>query len=443
MDAAFHLGVIVYAFFNHLPLVRGTLQASHRAELSFLHKKMQPFGSTLVPDTKNFESPPCSCSCCEVSRRLPDEISLPTNYLKCALPEGLAGSAVQTVEDDMGRVYTVANSCGSRGMDQASSDSAGGACKAVNPLLAATSETDYNRFCFYNCQPHSYEIGTVCVDYGPQEQLAAFDPDGNGKDINISPAIVTDNDVNAYVGIDKPEPAASAVVDVPPADIIHQIDNMKAQSNKIISAQHALQAAEDASRGSLHRFDTSAQGRTVTMSAELVTNGLGIDRGQQSSGTLGSIAGSVHGIFDSHSSLPSGSIASLSDSAASNVLARLSRISQDTITSSHERLQERGLYDDEQYTYAEDFADQPDVGARIYDGHGVADHGELFIPRALGSGLPGAVTPTPCAESKSCVDDMIAHTSILGRGWLEKARLASSEARGHAQDGHNSVGTTG
>lgn len=398
------------------------MQASHREEWRFLRTRKAPFIDNFVPDPAGYDETTCSCSCCEVTRRLPDEIKDPTNFLKCALPLGFAGSTLTRVKDELGNIYTEPKSCGRSGMRLSRLS----ACKPLSPLLSSTaSETDYNRFCFYNCQPHNYETGTICIEYSPQEQLAAFDIDGNGKDINLPPAIVVDATEDAYVGITKFQPYAAGVVDVPPADIDRQLDSISAQTKSSVAAQRALDADEASGAGTFGEFGTGVQIKNPTVTTDLLTGSLGVGGGQQSSkptdaGTLGGALGRL------------GNLESLSDSAASEILTRASSISRAATTAAQSRTQEPGLYEDAKYRDSE--SDQPNVGMNTYDGNGVVDHDVVSIPgRLRGNDLPKAATPMPCFESKSCAGKMITESSIYGNEWLTKTRDLSRNAAGNAE----------
>lgn len=109
----------------------------------------------------NVEYKECTCSCCEVAERTPEEIKIQSVYLKC----------VQKYSD-------VGGECPNK-------------CALSSNLVipAATSDKgiNYDRFCFYYCQPFDTEVSGPCLRQNSTEQLTASTSDGNGEDLHLPP----------------------------------------------------------------------------------------------------------------------------------------------------------------------------------------------------------------------------------------------------------------
>lgn len=173
-------------------------------------------GGKVVPSDSEFSVPPCTCDCCQVTRRRPDEVNDQSGaFLKCALNEPIPGDdTVQAIYDQSTQTgKLVSTACPSSGQFR------GGKCTlevgvnmdpgAGTDVLAATTEsgTDYNRFCFFQCQPFDFQIGHFCVPFNPSEASAASTKHGNGQDPGLHPQTGAIPAVTAQSPCPGPAPA--------------------------------------------------------------------------------------------------------------------------------------------------------------------------------------------------------------------------------------------
>eukprot|EP00747_Dinoflagellata_sp_TGD_P162624 gnl/TRDRNA2_/TRDRNA2_180432_c0_seq1.p1 gnl/TRDRNA2_/TRDRNA2_180432_c0~~gnl/TRDRNA2_/TRDRNA2_180432_c0_seq1.p1 ORF type:complete len:312 (+),score=61.45 gnl/TRDRNA2_/TRDRNA2_180432_c0_seq1:71-1006(+) len=162
-----------------------------------------------VPDSVDYNTEDCSCSCCEVIPRMPEEIVVPSVYLKCALETKSAGK-VPSVSSDTGTYQQEKAGCG-------------GSCIVRGGVLDASENevSDYNRFCFYQCQPYNYEVGNPCIGIDSEEKKKAQTKDQNAQDILVDPVVASesDNDQDAahvVVGGPPPPPPGPPSTTAPP-----------------------------------------------------------------------------------------------------------------------------------------------------------------------------------------------------------------------------------
>lgn len=115
---------------------------------------------------KNVDYSECTCSCCEVAKRTPEEIEIQSVYLKCA----------QKFTD-------VGNEYGRNGKECTRK------CAVTNNLVLPAGTSDkginYDRFCFYYCQPFDTEVTGPCVRQNATEQMVSSTSDGNGEDLHL------------------------------------------------------------------------------------------------------------------------------------------------------------------------------------------------------------------------------------------------------------------
>lgn len=113
--------------------------------------------------------------------------------LKCALNE--AGSNVpvlKTADSFNGDVQIGEETCTSS-LDEwrggvCTLDMMSGASPQPKVLDRTSNEgTDYNRFCFYECQPHDFTLGQMCVPMSSAELAQSETQDGNGQDVGMLP----------------------------------------------------------------------------------------------------------------------------------------------------------------------------------------------------------------------------------------------------------------
>lgn len=121
----------------------------------------QPMEMTSNPGP--LEIPDCACTCCQITVRKPAEIIDPTITLKCMLDEGSQANcpAKCTVKH--------------------------------NPVLRTELPSDiengldYNRYCFFQCQPKTDKISGPCGPLDKKDTKKAVSADGNGADANLPP----------------------------------------------------------------------------------------------------------------------------------------------------------------------------------------------------------------------------------------------------------------
>jgi len=106
----------------------------------------------------------CACSCCQITSRKPQEIIDPRITLKCMLNEMSPQGCPATC--------TVKH----------------------NPVLQTEIPSeienglDYNRFCFFQCQPKSDKLSGPCGPiHSAKDEKKAVSKDGNGADANLPP----------------------------------------------------------------------------------------------------------------------------------------------------------------------------------------------------------------------------------------------------------------
>lgn len=152
MRADFALSVVTVLFLDQAGAV---LKGSFVATL--LNAAKQNPEEALGGDVEFSE---CSCSCCEVAERSPEEIKIQSIYLKCA------------------HKYTDVNSCGHK-------------CQVTNNIVLPAGTSDkginYDRFCFYYCQPFDTEVTGPCIRQNGTEQIKAGTKSGNGEDLDLPP----------------------------------------------------------------------------------------------------------------------------------------------------------------------------------------------------------------------------------------------------------------
>lgn len=118
------------------------------------------------PDASQLQVPQCTCGCCHVTYRTPDEMGQGgTVFLKCAVDEVQSqGSAVAVSKDLNGKVRTSALSCQSScHAPEDKSDQPNTTKTAAAAGVKEESTMDYNRYCFYNCRPYDFTVGNICV----------------------------------------------------------------------------------------------------------------------------------------------------------------------------------------------------------------------------------------------------------------------------------------
>jgi len=102
----------------------------------------------------------CSCNCCEVAERTPEEIKIQSVWLKCALK------------------FTDVDSC---------SEKCAVGSNLVLPAGTSDKGINYDRFCFYYCQPFDTAPSGPCIEQNATEQVKAATSDGNGEDLHLPP----------------------------------------------------------------------------------------------------------------------------------------------------------------------------------------------------------------------------------------------------------------
>merc|ERR1719195_228392 len=132
--------------------------------------------------------PTCSCDCCRVARREPDEMHDGTGaFLKCAVNEAAGDGDELTGEPGSDGSLTVSQTscptttgwkdgfCTLEGVD--------------NVVLEASPDgEDYNNFCFYSCQPYTFALGDPCVTLSRNERPSQQTDGGNGQDVGLAPS---------------------------------------------------------------------------------------------------------------------------------------------------------------------------------------------------------------------------------------------------------------
>lgn len=103
----------------------------------------------------------CTCSCCEVSERTPEEIEDQAIYLKCA-------QKFTDVGEECTRKCAITNNL-------------------VLPAGTSDKGINYDRFCFYYCQPFDSAVTGPCVRQNAAEASKTAIDDGNGQDTHLSP----------------------------------------------------------------------------------------------------------------------------------------------------------------------------------------------------------------------------------------------------------------
>lgn len=144
-----------------------------------------------LPDREAYSLPACSCDCCHVTQRGPEEIHDVTGaYLKCEATEvdsDEAANQLSATKAVDGSVSVEPTTCPLKGDWQGRSCTLEGKPKTV--LAVAEEGTDYNNFCFFECQPYTFALGDPCVPLDRQERRAMRAPDGGGKDAGLKPEL--------------------------------------------------------------------------------------------------------------------------------------------------------------------------------------------------------------------------------------------------------------
>jgi len=127
------------------------------------------------PDASTLEVPDCTCGCCHVTYRTPDEVAQGgTVFLKCALDEVQSeGKAISSSADLNGKVSTQALSCQESCSPTLAKDAQPDATQAANDETGGESNAspiDYNRYCFYNCRPYDFTVGNICVSLTSEQK---------------------------------------------------------------------------------------------------------------------------------------------------------------------------------------------------------------------------------------------------------------------------------
>jgi hypothetical protein len=146
-------------------------------------------------------------------RREPHEISNPSVFLKCAsayADDGYGGNP-------HGDVIIASSDAVSGTTGTKSLDCPGKCALPENSSLTSSDAdgTEYNRFCFYGCQPYDFTIGGFCVELDEHEVDDVASKDGNGKDPLLNPVIASNTPADAVHGLAAAE-ARSAKPTAPP-----------------------------------------------------------------------------------------------------------------------------------------------------------------------------------------------------------------------------------
>jgi len=157
-------------------LVLGVLRPAVAAVTANLRHSRARLLFPVGPDASALEVPGCTCGCCHVTYRTPDEMPAGgTVFLKCALDEVQgAGTAVTAKTDLNGKVSTSALTCGSSCVppkEKKANTTGTGAILGISGESGA-SAIDYNRFCFYNCRPYDFNVGNICTKLSAKHQKA-------------------------------------------------------------------------------------------------------------------------------------------------------------------------------------------------------------------------------------------------------------------------------
>jgi len=130
-------------------------------------------GAELAPSS--FAVPECSCDCCTVTNRMPEEMVDPSVFLKCARNEASSQVDETLAKGEDGEPVSLQcpTTC---------------TVKSSNVLIPTSNEgSDYSRYCLYFCQPYDFQVSGPCIPMSQTEKLDGFTRDGNGKDVQIQP----------------------------------------------------------------------------------------------------------------------------------------------------------------------------------------------------------------------------------------------------------------
>lgn len=157
-----------------LPLLAASLLQA--ADASLLKLLRQPAVGPVLPV--------CTCACCESTQRRPDEI-VGSVTLKCQAKLGPGGGewtaeSIKRVQGGYKGTETVDQSCQAQCSLPSNPDDSLG--------RSSDAGLEYDRFCFYSCQPHDFVVGHPCQPLDKDEAAKARDDSGNGKDPALQPA---------------------------------------------------------------------------------------------------------------------------------------------------------------------------------------------------------------------------------------------------------------
>jgi len=116
---------------------------------------------------------PCSCECCEVQKLLPQD------FVK--LGDKTITSGCSSAKRPADTSVDLVSGSGQEGLCPGKCQITGG----TNAILSsAKGAIDYDRFCNYNCQPLTDDVGTACVQFDKEYyEKAKADPTGNGAEV--------------------------------------------------------------------------------------------------------------------------------------------------------------------------------------------------------------------------------------------------------------------
>lgn len=171
----------------------------------------------------------CSCDCCSVAERLPDE------QVKFANGETLSMTCIPPPAN--------------QGTDMCPSTE----CKASNAdaVLTASVETmDYQRFCAYKCKPSTMTPGTLCIRLPALEAAQTVDESGNGNaDVNIFAPVIKGKQGWGQDDGGGAAAASSAESDEAKAAKAKEVaEHVEYDRRKIISEKYRAEAGADMAR---------------------------------------------------------------------------------------------------------------------------------------------------------------------------------------------------
>lgn len=223
--------------------------ATEVMSIGFRRKMLrQPNEDAAVAAINKAMMAPCSCDCCSVAKRLPDE--------QVKFSDGTELS------------YTCIPPPANEGTDTCP----GTQCAASNSdaVLTASVETmDYQRFCAYKCKPSTISIGTLCIRLPAAEAVKTVDESGNGNsDVNIfAPAI---NEAQSWGqdggGVSS---ASSAEEEAKKAEQAKEVsEHVEYDRRKIMEERFRAEAGADMSRASAAEARTKADAYSAMMNTE-------------------------------------------------------------------------------------------------------------------------------------------------------------------------------